>query len=94
MFTTSFRNIVPPPQEVVTSNASMEGWGAHFRYQTFQGLWPFESQDIVLNILEMRAAFQALAAFGPFLRGKGVLLRLDNKVAVAYINRQGGTRSC
>lgn len=33
-----FRNIVPPPQEVVTSDASMEGWGAHFRDQAVQGL--------------------------------------------------------
>lgn len=41
----------------------------------------------------MRAAFQALLAFSPFLRGKGVLLRMDNKVAVAYIKRWGGTRS-
>lgn len=44
-------------------------------------------------LLEMRAALQALLSFSSLLRGRHVLLRMDNKVAVAYVNRQGGTRS-
>lgn len=58
-----FRHIVPPLQEVVTSDASMEGWEAHFQDQAVQDRWPFQSQSIISNILELRAAFQALLAF-------------------------------
>lgn len=87
------RHIVPLPQEIITSEASLKGWGAHYRHHAVQGLWTFRTQNVVSNILEMKAAFQALLAFSPLLRGKEVLLKLDNRVAVAYINRQGGTRS-
>ena len=31
-------------------------------------------------------------SFAPLLEGKSVLIRMDNKVAVSYIQRQGGTR--
>lgn len=72
---------------MVTSDTSTEGWGAHFWDHAVQGHWPFKTQDVVSNIQEMRGAFQALLAFSPFLREKEVLLRMDNKVAVAYLNR-------
>lgn len=48
---------------------------------------------IVLNILELRAAFHNFLAFTLSLRGKSFLLGMDNKIEVAYIQRQGGTRS-
>lgn len=32
-------------------------------------------------------------AFAPVLRGKNVLIRMDNRVAVSYIQKQGGTKS-
>ena len=88
-----FRPIVPPSPEIVTTDASQRGWGAHYQDHAVQGRWHFPAQGVVSNVLELRAAFQALLAFAPLLRGKSVLLRIDNKVAVAYIRRQGGTRS-
>lgn len=42
----------------------------------------FLPQGIVSNILELRAAFQALLAFSSFLTRRIVLLRMDNTVAV------------
>lgn len=62
--------IVPPQLEIITSDASLQGWGAHYRDHAAQGRWHFQPQGIVLNILELRAAFQALLAFSPFLGGK------------------------
>lgn len=87
------KHITPLLQEVITSDASLKGWGAHYHYYAVQGRWTFKTQNVVSNILEMKAAFQVLLAFSPLLRGKEVLLKLDNRVAVTYINRQGGTRS-
>lgn len=87
------KQIVTLHQEVVTSDASLEGWGAHYLHYAAQGRWYFRTRDVVSNVLEMKAAFQALLAFSSLLRGKQVLIQMDNRVAVAYINRQGGTRS-
>lgn len=47
---------------------------------------------MVSNILQLRADFQALLAFGLSLKGKNVLIQLDNNVSVAYIQKKGGTR--
>lgn len=71
--------IVPPSPEVVTSDASQGGWGPHYLDQVAQGQWHFRAQGIVSNILELRAAFQALLAVAPLLEGKSVLIRMDNK---------------
>lgn len=38
--------------------------------------------------------FLSLKRFLPFLRGHHVLIRTDNTTTVAYVNRQGGLRSC
>ncbi|KAL0162443.1 hypothetical protein M9458_041839, partial [Cirrhinus mrigala] len=46
-----------------------------------------------INMLELMAVFLALKHFRPFLEGFHVLVRTDNTTVVAYINRQGGTRS-
>lgn len=58
-----------------------------------QGRWNSPFLRIVSNILELRVAFQALLAFHHLTRRSSVLLRLDNTIVVAYIRRQGGTRS-
>lgn len=51
------KQIVTLHQEVVTSDASLEGWGAHYLHYAAQGRWPFKTKDVVSNILEMKAAF-------------------------------------
>ena len=46
-----------------------------------------------INYLELEAAFLAPRAFLPLIKGSHVQFGLDNRTAVAYINRLGGTRS-
>lgn len=82
-----------PQPEIITSDASLQGWGAHYRDHEAQGCWYFQPHGVVSKILGFRATFQALLVFSPFLTGRSVLLRMDNTVAVNYIQRQDGTKS-
>lgn len=88
---------VPPgavsSRVTLTTDASLSGWGATMMGRAVNGVW---SQRLALNhinVLELRAVLLALRHFLPYLRGQHVLVKTDNSTVVAYINRQGGTRS-
>lgn len=82
----------PQPTVRVFTDASTQGWGAHFGDQTCQGTWSAAERKLHINVLELRAVRLALAEFAPPL-GSVVLVATDNTTVVAYINHQGGTRS-
>lgn len=65
---TRSRPIVPPIPEIMTTDASLQVWGAHYQ-QGAQGRWSFHPQGIVSNILELRAAWQALLTFNHSSQG-------------------------
>jgi len=74
---------------VVTKDASLKGWGAVCEGRIAKGKWPISLQSTHINFLELLTVFLALQ----FLRNHHILIRSDNKTAVAYINQKGGTRS-
>ncbi|CAJ0954016.1 unnamed protein product [Ranitomeya imitator] len=78
---------------VVTTDASLLGWGAVFFHHTAQGRWSPRESELPINILEIRAVRLALLRFHHLLAGRPVRIQSDNATAVAYINHQGGTRS-
>ncbi len=80
-------------RKTVTMDASLTGWGAVFEGRAVNGTWPPRLRHAHINYLELLAIFLALKHFLPLLRNCHVLVRTDNTTAVAYINRQGGTRS-
>ena len=84
---------LPPRDLLITTDASMKGWGAvHQSFKT-NGKWSEQESLQHINYLELKAAFLALKSF---LKGRShltVSLRLDNTTAIAYINNKGGTRS-
>ena len=80
------------PQETVFTDASREGWGAHWNGLEVAGTWD-TAEHVHINILEMRAVRHALAHFGNSLASQNVLIATDNTTVLAYINHQGGTRS-
>ena len=49
------------------------------------------NSDLHINLLELRAAKEAVLNFAQ--EGDVIQLHLDNKVACAYIRKQGGTKS-
>ncbi|XP_050925700.1 LOW QUALITY PROTEIN: uncharacterized protein LOC127142337 [Lates calcarifer] len=67
--------------------------GATMLGRGVNGTWSPGLARAHLNILELWAVFFALKHFLHFLQGRHVLVKTDNSVVVAYINRQGGTHS-
>ena len=81
------------PDRAMYSDASNTGWGAVLGDQTAFGHWSSTEASLHINELELLAVLFGLQSFLPRLRGHSVLLRVDNTVAVAYLNHQGGTHS-
>ena len=85
----------PQPTLTIESDASKRGWGAHLTHQqqTIGGVWNHKEATHHINWLELKAAFLGLQAFAQNLSNVHVHLLMDNTVAIAYLNRLGGTRS-
>ena len=92
---TAVRSLLPEPKVDYTifTDASKEGYGGHDQVKDFNGLWPFSTRDIHINILEMKAINLALHYFLPQKQVKHVRIMTDNNTSVAYINKMGGTKS-
>jgi hypothetical protein len=82
-----------PPQITMYTDASVVGWGAHIGASLISNTWSSQDQMLHINFLELEAVRLALIHFQWQLLGKSVLIATDNTTVVAYINRQGGTRS-
>ena len=80
-------------QLTLWTDASELGWGAHLDSLQTRGVWDPEQKKRHINWLEMKAVQLALISFLPQVEGKNVLIRTDNSTVVAYINKEGGTRS-
>ncbi|PIK59666.1 putative TBC1 domain family member 2A [Apostichopus japonicus] len=81
------------PMTSITTDASLSGWGAHWSNRTAWGTWSQTETSLHINILEMMAVKRALEAFNDHVQGTITTIFTDNTTVVAYINRQGGTRS-
>ncbi len=79
---------------VVFTDASATGWGATYNGQAVSGVWTGPQLRWHINCLELLAVRLALSRLRGRLQGKDVLVRTDNTATVAYINWQGGLRSC
>ncbi len=83
----------PPParREIITTDASLQGWGGVWQQMGVRGTWKKTIQFQHINYLELRAVF--LTHLSNQLSHKHVLIRSDNVSVVLNINHQGGTRS-
>ena len=75
------------------TDASSSGWGAQLGSHSTQGQWSASQRLCHINVLEMQAVIYAVRDFLPLLRYHVVRLMCDNAVTVAYIKKEGGTRS-
>ena len=81
-------------QDRIFSDASKQGLGAHLNLTKVGGQWTWEEKvKSHINWLELKAAFLALQAFLPQLKYQHVQVGIDNKTAMTYINKLGGTHS-
>ena len=83
----------PKPQVHVWTDASLQGWGATLGDRTFKGKWSGLERSLHINVLELTAVLRVLALFGQDWTGMAVQFWMDNKTAVAYVSKEGGTRS-
>ncbi|KAK7916624.1 hypothetical protein WMY93_012385 [Mugilogobius chulae] len=80
-------------RKVITTDASLRGWGATHEGRTVSGVWSLQMRLCHVNYLELRAVHLALHHFLPLIKGQHVLVRTDNTTLVAYINKQGARTS-
>ncbi len=65
-------------RHMITTDASMTGWGAVFEGRPASGEWKEEFLFWHINCLELRAVFLALKYFLPVLGGHHIIVRTDN----------------
>ena len=75
------------------SDASDVGWGAHLDRQIASGLWDTHQAALSINARELLAVQLGLRQFRSSLQGRTVAVICDNTTAVAYLRKEGGTRS-
>lgn len=84
---------LPQPQEILFTDASNVGWGAHMGTLTAAGQWPAALVGQHINMLELEAVWLALQQFQDSVQGKHVMVNTDNTSVAFYINKQGGAHS-
>ena len=75
------------------SDASDVGWGAHLGTRVASSLWDLGQASLYINARELLAIQHDLLHFQLYLRGHTVAVFCDNVTAVAYLRKEGGTRS-
>ena len=79
-----------PITEVLTTDASLIGFGGVWRDQELSGVWlPSEAKNHI-NYLEALSVFKALQHWQHHLLNANVLVQTDNTVVVCHINKSSG----
>lgn len=73
---------------VITTDASLEGWGAFLQDLQVSGRGTPSNRDLHIGLLELRAVYLALQAFLPKIQNKTVLVRTDNTRIMHYLNKR------
>lgn len=84
---------LPKIQHFLSTDASDIGWGAQLNQTPIAGSWNKRQQRWHSNKKEMYAVLCAIKSNAQKLRGSHVLLQSDNRTLIAYIRKEGGTRS-
>ena len=78
---------------VLFTDASDSGWGATLGNDQLSGFWTQDFSNFSINHRELLVILYAVRGFLHLLRGHSVSLFMDNTSALAYLRKQGGTRS-
>ena len=74
---------------VIESDASLKGWGANCEGMRTNGVWNVNKAQCHINFLELKAAYLTIQCFLKERSEVNVLLQLDNRTAIAYLNHMG-----
>ena len=81
------------PNLFLFSDSSDQSWGAALGDLHLSGLWSPLYSRFSINQRELLVILYAIQGFLPHLRGQSVAVYSDNSTALAYLRKQGGTRS-
>ena len=88
------QSLVPFSSDMtIFTDMSLKGQVAHSDSATASGKWSPQWQSFAMNWLELEVIRLALVAFQSQVENEHVLVMCNNKTAVAYINKPGGTMS-
>ena len=77
---------------IIPTDASTKGWG-HTTMQFQQGEWSKEEKHFHINVLELLALKFTILIFTKNLPHLTIHVQIDNKVALTYLLKMGGTGS-
>ena len=84
---------IPIPDLLLYSDASDQGWGACLGDNLVSGLWSQEDKLQSINFRELKAILLSIRHFLPKVQGSSLGVFSDNTTAVAYLRKEGGTKS-
>ena len=84
---------LPPPSISMETDASKVGWGCRIGSSLSRGTWSQKESLLHINLLEIRAIFQAIKANSILLQGRVVSLFGDNTISLHFIKHLEGTRA-
>ena len=68
----------PPTHGTLFTDASLEGWRAHYHQHQASGLWYLEESTLHINILEMKAVLLAITQLQSVLKGHVIVIATDS----------------
>ena len=90
------KSLNPHPEidYIIYTDASNDGWGADDSSVTINGRWNEVERELHINVQEMLAIKLALLSFLKYNDSiTHVRIMSDNATSIAYINKQGGSKS-
>ena len=78
---------------IIQTDASKQGWGTVCQNVKIGGYWSESEKQNHINLLELLAITYAVKSYLKQESNQTVLIQTDNKTAMTYINKMGGTVS-
>ncbi|XP_061176076.1 uncharacterized protein LOC133185029 [Saccostrea echinata] len=90
--TSSKAILIPTVDIILETDSSQKGWGGCEikSGKKTGGNWSYEEKLNHINYLELKAVFLSIKTFCSTLENTHIQVRLDNMVAMHYINNMGG----
>lgn len=82
-----------PATHFLVTDASDLGWGAQLDGETMSGVWSNHQKRWHCNKKEMFAVVAAIQRNVKRLQNAHILIQSDNRTLIAYIRKEGGTKS-
>ena len=80
------------PQITVSTDASLEGWGAYCQGQKTADPWTSQEKKDHINVLELRAVKYAILTFSRLHpKAQPIHIQMDSIVSLSYLVKMGGT---